>query len=213
LRRISYTLIADGSSDKSLLPIIDWAIKQHLGSAVDYELNRYWADLSFLEIRPCELKDRIKQAFRYYPSDFIVVHRDAERESPQSRINEIRSGVADSELGIAVAPVIPIRMLEAWLLIDENAIRNTSGNDRSEVNLDLPDASRLEGIADPKRLLFDKIKLASGLKGRNLDRLNLYKCRSQLSMYIEDFSTLRRLSAFVGFENSLHTVLDVLLSK
>jgi hypothetical protein len=47
--------------------------------------------------------------------------------------------------------VIPIRMTEAWLLLDEEAIRDSAGRPSSSVSLGLPLPQRVETIPDPKQ--------------------------------------------------------------
>ncbi|MEU1292119.1 hypothetical protein ABZ439_06755 [Streptomyces sp. NPDC005840] len=59
-------------------------------------------------------------------------------------------------------------MLEAWLLLDEGAIRQVAGNPKGKMNLSLPKAASVERIADPKQQLKDALAQASGLTGRRL---------------------------------------------
>ncbi len=99
--------------------------------------------------------------------------------------------------------VVPVRMTEAWLLIDEPAIKTASGNPNSDENLDMPDLKKLESEKNPKKTLHDLIKMASKLKGRNLDKLNIHQAVHRVAENINDFSPLKNLSAFQELENEV----------
>ncbi|MFM7441915.1 MAG: hypothetical protein ACKO2V_25505 [Snowella sp.] len=118
--KYTYTLLCDGSSDKALLPILDWLFQQHLP---DLEINRNWADLSRIPNQLNSLSERIKMSIDVYPCDFLFVHRDAENQKREQRIAEIEKAV--KELGESFNPkviyVIPVRMTEAWLLFNEQS--------------------------------------------------------------------------------------------
>lgn len=56
-------------------------------------------------------------------------------------------------------------------------------------------------------------KDASGLKGRNLKRINTYKSIHLVADYIEDYSALRQLEAFKIFENDLKSKMNLFMSQ
>lgn len=139
----SFTLLADGSSDRVLVSILGWMLAQkhpdHLWTGIRAELDR-------LPRPPKDLAGRIQATIEYFPGDVIFVHRDGERESPDVRLLEIAESIAMTELaGGKWVPVIPVRMTEAWLLISEKAIREASGNPYGRVNLRLPSSRDIEG--------------------------------------------------------------------
>ncbi len=72
--------------------------------------------------------------------------------------------------GAVHAPVVPIRMTEACLLLDEQEIRQVAGNPNGKVPLRLPAVRKVESIPDPKALLRETLCRASGLNGRRLDK-------------------------------------------
>ena len=104
--------------------------------------------------------------------DLVVVHRDADREGRSPRLAEIDSAVRQVMPDIPLVPVIPIRMTEAWLLLDEAEIRRVAGAPNSKTPLELPRPGNVESIADPKVLLHRTLALASGLSGRRLEMFN-----------------------------------------
>ncbi|MFH9353762.1 DUF4276 family protein [Kitasatospora sp. NPDC017646] len=101
--------------------------------------------------------------------DLLVVHRDADRDHPQKRRNEIADAVAREWPGHPHIAVVPVRMLEAWLLLDEAGIRQVAENPNGKTKLALPKAHSVEKVADPKKLLKDTLATASGYSGRRLE--------------------------------------------
>jgi hypothetical protein len=100
-------------------------------------------------------------------------------------------------------PVVPIRMTEAWLLIDEMAVRRAANNPNGSGPCVIPQARSLERLVDPKETLFELLRNASGLPARRQRTFNVGRARARVSELIEDFSPLRRLSSFVAFEEAL----------
>ena len=87
-------------------------------------------------------------------------------------------------------------MQEAWLLIDEAALRRAAGDPNGTQPLDMPDVQKLEELADPKQLIRELLSQASGLQGRRLERFNWRSSAHRVAEMISDFSLLYRLAAF-----------------
>ena len=192
---LSYTLLADGSSDRRLVAVVNWTLRHH----TDRPISSQWADFTFLRARPNSLRERIQAAFEYFPSDVLFVHRDSENSPRQRRIAEIRQAAA----GLNAAPiveVITVRMQEAWFLFDEAAIRTAAGNPRSKEPLALPRMRDVERLPNPKRKLLELLRRASGLSGRRLHRFRVHEAAHHLATLIEDFTPLQQLKAFREYE-------------
>lgn len=155
------------------------------------------------------LRDRLAKAIRDYPCHVLFVHRDSEREPREKRLEEIRQAVAGAEIP-AFVPVVPVRMTEAWLLIDESAIRRAAGNPNGEVTLPLPKVAQLEAVADPKKVLRECLIRASEKTGRRLQQFerDLSERAQRVSELITDFSPLRQLPAFQELEKDARGVLS-----
>lgn len=65
--------------------------------------------------------------------DVVVVHRDADRVGLKGRVSEITGAIASLVSPDRCVPVV--RMTEAWLLLDEHAIRAVAGNPNGKVPL------------------------------------------------------------------------------
>jgi hypothetical protein len=198
------TLVSEGTSDQALLPIIDWTLRE-AGLKSDLELT--WADLRGLPSRPISLAERIKAAYELFPCDLLIIHRDADGSDRQARVNEIAEAMGPLLLTNRHVCLIPVRMSEAWLLFDERAIRLAAGNPYSSCTLYLPKLNQLERLADPKQTLFEQLRIASELSGRRLRKFDRNRARAQVVEYIDDFSPLRRLSAFQAFEQDISAAL------
>jgi hypothetical protein len=210
MNEICYTLLTDGSSDKALSFIIDWLIND-LFPQIPFK--KEFADLSRIPNPPKSLKERILKTIELFPCDILFIHRDAEKHDPATfrlRCKEIENSYKSAfPIGTSVkmVKIIPVRMMETWLLIDEKAIKLASGNRVSKESIQLPSISKIEQLPKTKELLISKIKIASGLKGRRLDRINLRHAVHLVAENIDDYSKLRQLSSFKFFEKELQIVL------
>jgi hypothetical protein len=132
------------------------------------------------------------------------VHRDAERASPDVRVDEILQAIEKVlQQQVQVLPrvcVVPVRMQEAWLLFNETAIRSAAGNHNGKMPLALPPIDTLEQLPDPKRDLYDLLRAASGLTGRRRKQFQAQKHARRVAEFISDFAALRTLSAFNRLE-------------
>ncbi len=200
-----FTLVTDGSSDTVLLYILDWLLKKR--SRELFEST--WADLRGYRPAPRSLSERLKAAMELYPCDLLFVHRDAERSPHGDRVAEIRAALPVG-LEQPVVCVVPVRMQEAWLQIDEQALRTAAGRPHGTTALEFPVLRALEAEPDPKRLLHDLLRRASGLTGRRAKRFRPDIQAHRLAELIEDYSPLLQLQAFKELERDLNTALAVL---
>jgi hypothetical protein len=176
---LTYTLLGDGTSDRLLEYPIRWALAS---MGVGIELGQ-WADLRHARPRPSTLTERARIALELYPAQLLLVHRDSEREPLDVRLAEIRTAVAS--VTDRYVAVVPVRMTEAWLLHDEEAIRRASGNPNGTVVLALPAVTQVEAAPDPKSVLYEALLNASELSGRRREnaKRSFLKCvRARLNL-------------------------------
>jgi len=200
MRELTFTLLADGPSDAALIPILRWSLRQHMQLTT---IQSEWADLRRLPNPPRDLPGRILEALKLYPCDVLFVHRDAENQNPDLRYREIELAMerVAAEIGRKChVCVVPVRMQEAWLLINQSAIRRAAGNPNGTKALALPDVSEIESIPSPKNRLFQLLKDASELRGRRLEKFRPTKHVHLIAANISDFSLLRQLPAFQRLE-------------
>jgi len=213
MMELHYTLVSDGSSDRALLPILSWLLIEH---KVQCPIQSFWADLRRLPNPPRGLASRIEASLDLYPCDLLFVHRDAEiradRRPYDKRKAEIINALSKINIIKTKFPsicVIPVRMMEAWLLISEEALRRAAGNPNGETPLCLPKPSRLEKIPDPKSVLYQLLKVACELSGRRLRRFDVSGSAGRVSEFIYDFSPLRVLPAFKELEADIKQIVTM----
>jgi hypothetical protein len=195
-RAIRFALLADGQSDRALLHTIRWVL---IDSASDVAEPRFRARNPGAQIR-----DEMQQAVDLFAPDILFVHRDAEGADPSSRLAEI----PDLDIGRLVR-IVPVRMTEAWLLFDQQAIRTAAGNPHSRTRLTLPSLQEVENVPDPKTTLHQALIAAADLSGRRAKRLSrdMGTAVQRVAELISSFAPLRQLSAFTLFEDECRAAL------
>lgn len=194
--RVRYTLVADGPSDRALTHVIDWAIRE-AAAGEDCEVASRFAET---ESGPGDLAERMRRAVGAFPCDVLFVHRDAERMDRNVRCDEVRRASQTAQV-MSPIPVVPVRMTEAWLLLDANAIARAA--DRVDgVRVNLPSVPRLDRLPDPKSTLHQLLRDASGKSGRHHRRFtrDIGIRVQRVAEYISTYEPLRALSAFREFE-------------
>ena len=198
LRILNSTLVADGRSDRVLVPLINKLMAVHCPCA--------YRDTDFVEDYPASgnsLALRVRFALAQYPCDILFVHRDAEqRDAVQQREAEIKTAVAGLTVARPFIAIVPVRMTEAWLLADEQAIRHAAGNPTGRVPLNLPTESQIE-VVDAIERLFEALTLAKNLNNRRTSRLRPEALRHRVADHLDDLAALRRLPSFARFERGL----------
>lgn len=201
-----FTLLADGPGDEALMPVLNWLWQQH-------RPNELWigqfADLEYSGLRSRALEDRLEPALDLYPCDVLFVHRDAEKESLEKRTQEIHSALAVAFATSTHPPVVcvvPVRMSEAWMLFNEKAIRIAAANPNGSMRLQLPQASKIEQMPDPKAKLRELLQTACGLPPQRLRSFSVPRAAKLVTEFIEDFSPLRQLPAFARMEDEFKRI-------
>lgn len=203
---MKYVLISDGSSDRVLLNIINYTLKQFYD--IDFEGER--AEFGFLKEKVSNLNRKIFYAIDLYEPKLIFIHRDAEKQSLENREQEIDSDLEsvaeDIKKQKLFVKIIPVRMTESWLFIDEKAIRQAAGNPNGKVVLNLPKIKNIEQLSEPKDELERILKIASGLSGRKLRDLHTRHLIQLIPEFIEDFSPLEQFPSYQHFKKQISTL-------
>ena len=175
---LRFLLVCEGSSDAALIPHISKLLLQN-GQSDPQGID--WA-------RSGSLADKIREGLFFSGAcDLLFVHRDADSDEesrsagPNRRANEIEAAVRDSGCDIPWVAIVPVRMTESWLLLDDSAIRQRAGRPNGNAPLGLPSQMQVESESDPKGCLEQALLAASETSGRK---------RRQIS---RDFPNDRRL--------------------
>lgn len=208
-RQLVCTLVTDGTSDKMLLQPLMWLLQQHLP---DWQIEINYADLSRIPAK-AKLATRLRGAVDLFPCDVLFIHRDAEKMTYAERIQEISAAYAASGLAVPYIEVVPVRMTEAWMMHDEEAIRVAADNPNGKVVLHLPNHTQLHKLTNPKADLEKILTDASELNKRRLKKFKPRQRMHRLSELIEDFSPLRAQDSFWRLEQKILELRENLLGK
>lgn len=203
MRRIRYTLVTEGSSDRLLKYPIEWLLER----LTPLDFDGLWADPRLFKREQKGLGGKLAPALKDYPCDLLFIHRDADREPRHVRVAEVEAAVASLSSPPPAVCVVPVRATEAWILFNEQALREAAGNPNGEVQLNLPPVRTLESLRNPKALLFDLLVAASGRSHRRLQRFDKFHARHRVAELIDDFSPLEELPAFQDFRRELEEIL------
>ncbi|HEY5835170.1 hypothetical protein [Streptomyces sp.] len=201
--------LCEGSSDMGLrLHIEEIAAdegKEILVTSPDFDRLRYPVGHSVAD----KLRAARKLNDKGSDYDLVVIHRDSDDGPPERRRREIAAAVSAAWPGLTHVPVIPVRMLEAWLLLDTAAIREVAGNPNGRVALGLPKPARAEAVADPKHLLKEAIAKASEEKGRDLRKLQnrFSENRRRLLQMLDRQGPVSQLASWKAFDAELREAL------
>ena len=201
-----FTLIADGRTDDALIPILKWLLRNLGINAPEPQLPI----LGNLRNPPKNLQDKIAIALDLFPCNILFIHRDAEAdENPiEPRTKEIRK--AEKLVQKSLPPivcVIPLKMIESWLLFHEDAKRKVLGNPNGRKHINFKKISEIEKITDHKARLEKMLSDASfpSRRGKRVTSPPNYCVR--IAEEIDDFEPLRNLSAFQKLEKELKNTL------
>lgn len=166
--RLHFVLIAEGSSDDALRPhleslCIDQGATEVTSTAPDFA--------RLAERIGHSVEAKLAAAIALEPgANLVFLHRDADDGDPQPRYDEIAAAVAATRLTSAHVAVVPVQATEAWLLVDERAIRAAAYRPDGTSPLYIPRPQDVERRADPKATLREALAAASELTGRRLRR-------------------------------------------
>ncbi len=204
MNELSLTLVGDGSSDCALVFVIKWLLNDRFP---DLPNRVAFADLRRLPHPPTRknVAGQVRAARQYYPCQLLIYHRDAEENSVEAVEKRQREVLHQLEASVRpkVVCIVPVRMTETWLLIDEVAIKKAAGNRNYRSTLPLPSLRQLESLPNPKEFLHDLLLEASQTRGRRRKQFNLGHAVQLVADNIADFAPLRQLSAFRLFEGQL----------
>ena len=204
--RVRFLLICEGSSDAALVSHIQALLIECGASEADGAAS----------FRGRRVGDKVRLGLQYYGSvNLLFVHRDADRANPDSRYGEIRQGVAAAGYEGRWIGVVPVRMMEAWLLADEAAIRRVAGRPRGTEPLDLPAPDELESVPDPKWTLRHVLMKAGAPRGaRRRKRLNAEfgNLRKQLAENLPPGGLLEQVPAWARFRDDVASAMGTAIA-
>ncbi len=214
MNTIIFALYAEGRTDERFLPLI---IQR---TAIDILIRQgkkivYVADPVVLipeSPEPSSRAERIlraaQQASGYHA---LIVHADADHPAADQAMKErIQPGFErvlterdKDKVCRHLVPIIPIRMTEAWMLADIEALQEVIGTDIDAEGLGISKKSRnIEADTDPKQTIKDAIRNAEALRSSRRRRIKIGSLYEPLAGRIR-LERLQLLSAYRQFADDL----------
>lgn len=171
-RQLFISFYGEGTTDyRFLMPIIKRTVDDVIFECCDFDVDV--DDISEVKISktgesfPEYVVDATKKALEN-GSQLLIVHTDSDKETYEERYqnkfipayealrNNGSTEIKDFEEDLI--PIIPIRMIEAWMLADIDLLKSEIGTKLS--NADLKLTGNPESTADPKAKISEAIRLA-----------------------------------------------------
>jgi hypothetical protein len=157
---VTFAFIGEGPSDAPLVPVLRELVID-AGARVATGVPRAYKGTS-----SDKLDAFVKDGAAEF--DLVFLHRDADAPDHVPRRREVERAFAAH--GLHGVPVVPVQETEAWLLVDEQAIRDVVGRSGGRSRLDLPAVRRIEQVRDPKEILVAACLAAGDTSGRRRER-------------------------------------------
>lgn len=207
---IHFVFIGEGTSDDGLIPhlenlCIELGADEVIGTPIDFQR------LGHSPGRTVESK--LKAAIQLEPNaNLWFVHRDADSRDPQPRYDEIAAAVNACNLSSRWVGIVPIQETEAWLLLDETAIREVAARPSGRNPLNLPSPRHVEDKANPKELLQEALIRAASVTGRKLPkfRADFSAHRKQLLQNLPTDGSLHEVKSWIRMRDDLQTAIESL---
>jgi Domain of unknown function (DUF4276) len=205
-------LYAEGRSDYQLLtPLL-----RRLTERVCLEAARCTVDVEDVQgldaprrFRGTDRATRILEAAREFWGGACVlfIHADGAGDPDAARATQLAPAVAlirERLPGGACVPVVPVREIEAWTLVDGDTLREAFGTTLADEELHIARRPRdVEKILDPKQELREALLAAIGPSRRRHGPADFF---TRIGERV-DLSKLRQVPAFMQLEQDLRGAL------
>ena len=141
--------------------------------------------------------------------DMVFIHRGSDSPDRDGREREIRRGIEESGFPHPFIPVIPVQETEAWLLLDEQAIRDVVACPKGKQPLKLPKPNAIEGTRNPKEILQKALLAASRASGQRLkkEKNSFSRHRKVLLQRLDPLDAVRNLPSWQCLERDIQRAL------
>lgn len=206
-RQLFIGLAVEGNTDRRFLrSVVLRSFKRILFEECDQDVDIEVFDLftpkigkSFREF----VADASKDGVQRYGILVLAVHADSDRETLRQRMEDkfipaqyyLDEMPEDTHCKI-MTPVIPIRMIEAWMMADTKLLKEEIGTEMTDADLGF--ARNPETIADPKQVIQDAIRTAFSILPRKRRRIYIEDLYDILGDEIP-LTSLDRLPSFQSF--------------
>ena len=217
-QQLVLALYAEGRTDERFLPIVIQRTAERLilqkssrnvdvlePSVLDGEIDEKY------DKRTERVLEAARRAKGYHA---LIVHADADAPTPKQALqNRILPGMQAArnrnDTCPLLVPLVPVRMTEAWMLSDPDALKRVVGTNLKPEELGLPASPhQVESVKDPKDLLEQVVQNAWRSRRRRR-RLKIGELYEPLA-YLISLDRLRSVPSYRQFKNDLAKALTQL---
>lgn len=215
MRQLVLALYAEGHTDERFLPIImqrvaDRLLRRYAVASVDVLEPLSLKVSAKIDNRAQRILSAAKMAHGY---NALIIHADADAATMEDALrNRYEPGnrlvqTSEGRLCTDLAPLIPIRMTEAWMMADFDAFQDVVGTDLSADDLRFPSKPhQVEKVRDPKSKLSIALnQIFSRRRRRKMASLGQYY--EPLARRIS-LNKLEKIPAFQQFKGELANILQ-----
>jgi hypothetical protein len=184
---------------------------------VSYECQRELEilDIQTIKITKSSFINDVINASRKGVSDFgimiLCVHTDADNYSDTNAYNnKINPALAEIEnttgdICKVIIPVVPIQMIESWMLADKALLKKEIGTGKTDHELEI--SKRPEEYADPKETIKNAIRIANQEKTkRHRNELSISDLYLPIGQSVS-IDTLKQIPSYNKFQNNIREAL------
>jgi len=175
-------------------------------------------DIEILEVQDIEtptkpfiefVNESAKNAVGYYGVMILCVHTDADDRDDQkifqTKIQPAFDAVLKSEVELCeLVPIVPIVMVESWMLADPELFCAELGTSLSFPNLGINQSP--ENISNPKEIIRSAIRIAFENRSKRRSTLKIAELYAPLGQKIK-LEKLENLSSYLKFQDAIREVL------
>lgn len=216
-RPIIIGLVAEGPTDIRFLKSVVTRTFHHIAyteCTYDLDIEVYPLDTSKVGL---DFPEFAKQASRDGMSKYgimtLAIHTDSDKDSYETRKQHkfVPAQQAldnlDEDCCKLLTPVIPVRMIESWMLADTELLKDEMGTNKNDHDLGID--RNPESIADPKSLIEQAIRIATEDKPKRRQRLSIADLYSIIGDKIP-LSALERLPSYKKFQDEVRATYNAL---
>lgn len=208
MKQIMIGFVAEGTTDIRFLENIvyrtfedvAWQLCEDEIEIIPYNIKDFDKGDTFTEMLLNASKASIEQA----GAMTLVVHTDSDTDTYEQRyehkfapaLGALEEYKDNYDYCSLITPLIPVRMMEAWMLADLDLLKEQIGTNKS--NYDLGIARDPETIADPKSLISEAIRIATEDLPKRRQRLTISDLYGVIGVSIS-LEKLRRLTSYQKF--------------
>lgn len=208
MEELRLALYAEGTTDEQFLPSIlqrtcEQLIAKHNRTAVNVLDPKIIAKKKNIANRDESILQAARDAIDFH---ILVIHADADSHTQEKALRErFQRGyelvkLSNEQVCKYLVPVVPIYMTEAWLLADNDALRQIIGTNMKAQELGLLQKARLiETDSNPKQTLKNIVQKAYANRSKRQQQVDLSIIYRSLgrSIRLEQLENLKAYNQFV----------------